>query len=269
MVFDAESQGAIEGAHVIGLDDQSTPVSDVEVTDAAGNYSLAVPVQRNADGSPIDTIFTLRASAQDYQTFPSGIRAALPINTGGVAAEADGWVIQTPLTDIALIMLTADQQGLASISGTVDTSEDSGGVLVVAEAGGPGYSAVSGRDGDYTIFNVPDGAYTVMGYAAGLQLQPATADVAGANLTGVDLLASGEALGSISGSINIVNAPGDSVSSVVLVVDSTFNDTFVRGEVPPGLRAPLSGPPSISGAFTIRTTCWCATPIPASPAPRS
>jgi hypothetical protein len=38
---------------------------------------------------------------------------------------------------------------------------------------------------------------------------------------------------------------------VVLVVESTFNDTFVRGEVPRGLRAPLSGEPSITGEFSI------------------
>jgi hypothetical protein len=34
-------------------------------------------------------------------------------------------------------------------------------------------------------------------------------------------------------------------------VASTFSDTFVRGEVPRGLRTPLSGPPDVSGDFTI------------------
>src|SRR5690606_6756491 len=30
-----------------------------------------------------------------------------------------------------------------------------------------------------------------------------------------------------------------------------FDDTFVKGEVPRGLRTPLSGPPDVSGAFSI------------------
>ena len=41
------------------------------------------------------------------------------------------------------------------------------------------------------------------------------------------------------------------MTSVVLVVASTFNAAWARGEVPPGLRAPGLGSPSVSGAFTI------------------
>jgi hypothetical protein len=51
--------------------------------------------------------------------------------------------------------------------------------------------------------------------------------------------------------VNIVNAPGGSATSVVLVVASTFNETTVRGDVPPGLRAPRTGSPSVTGGFTI------------------
>ena len=58
-------------------------------------------------------------------------------------------------------------------------------------------------------------------------------------------------VGSVSGSVSIVNAPGGSMTSVVLVVASTFNEAMKRGEVPPGLRAPKAGVPSVSGAFAI------------------
>jgi hypothetical protein len=250
MVFDASTTDAIEGAHVLALDDQSSALTDVSVSGPNGEYQLDVPIARNDDGSPIaDFIVTLRASAQDYQTFPGGIRTSLPINTNDIVAEEDGWTLETTLTDIALIPLPAAEQGSPSISGAVLAGDLSGGVLVVAEPSG--ISAISDAGGGYTIFNVPDGSYEVSGYAAGVQLEPATAEVSGSDLVDVDLAESGDALGSISGSINIVNAPGGSVSSVVLVVASTFNDTFVRGEVPRGLRDPFSGPPSVSGAFTI------------------
>lgn len=255
MVFDAQTTKGIAGANVIALDDQATAMTDVAVTDASGNYKLDLPVPRGADGTPVtDLLFTLRASGKGYQTFPGGLRTALPISTSDARTAGEkGWTISTTLTSIALIALPQDQQGLPSISGKVVADADKAkGVLVVAEdAGGKGLSGIADRTGAYTIFNVPAGSYTVRGYAAGLQLTPATAMMAGTPLTGIDLKASSAALGKVTGSVSIVNAPGGSQTSVVLVVASTFNDTFVRGEVPRGLRTPLSGLPNVTGAFTI------------------
>lgn len=254
-VIDSATSKGIAGAHVLGLDNQSTAITGVAISDASGNYALDVPVPRGADGAPVkDMIVTLRGSATGYQTFPGGLRTALPISTSEIAADGKGWAIDTTLTDIVLIALPQDQQGLPSIAGKVVTNDDrQAGVLVVADNGsGTALSAISDRKGAYTIFNVPNGAFKVSGYAAGLQLTPADATMNGAALTGVDLAVSADALGTITGNVGIVNAPGGSMTSVVLVVKSTFNDTFVRGEVPRGLRTPLSGPPNVSGAFTIK-----------------
>ena len=56
----------------------------------------------------------------------------------------------------------------------------------------------------------------------------------------------------MTGSINIVNAPGDSQTSVVLVPVSVYNENLERGPVPFGLRAPEPpAAPSIEGAFSI------------------
>jgi hypothetical protein len=251
-VFDAQSLAPIAEAQVLALDDQGTAVSDVATSDAAGNYELDLPVARSSDGAPVaDAIFTLRGSAADYQTFPGGVRTSLPISSGEIAAEGEGWVLDTTLTDIGLIALPQAERGLPSIAGHVLAGDASGGVLVVAENGERALTAVSDRQGAYTIFNVPDGAFEVRGYAAGVQLEPANAEMAGAPLVGVDLALGDAALGSVSGSVNIVNAPGGSVTSVVLVVASTFNPNFVRGEVGRGLRTPLSGPPNVSGQFEI------------------
>jgi hypothetical protein len=74
---------------------------------------------------------------------------------------------------------------------------------------------------------------------------------AGMRTTGVDLVPNSKALNTVSGSVDIVNPMGGTATSVVLVVEATFNDTLKRGEVPPGLRAPPTGPPSIKGTFTI------------------
>ncbi|MDI1476998.1 carboxypeptidase-like regulatory domain-containing protein [Polyangium sp. y55x31] len=254
MVFDSQTKGPVAEAQVMALDDQGASVSDVAITDDKGNYLLAVPVPRQDDGVPApDVAFTLRASATDYQTFPGGLRTALPILSSEAKSDVDGWNIKSTLTDIALIGVPADQKGLPSISGKVAADDMSAGVLVVAEdTMNHGFSAITDKSGAYTIFNVPAGAYTVRGYAAGLQLTPATADVAMTNLTGIDLARSNDGLGVVSGNLNIVNAPGGSATSVVLVVASTFSDTFVRGEVPRGLRTPLTGPPSVTAAFSIK-----------------
>lgn len=253
-VFDSLSQAAIAGAHVIALDPQSTAITDVAISDPEGKYTLEVPAVRTATGEPVapftQSSFTLRSSAAGYQTFPGGIRAALPIDATA-EKTALGYVIASPLTRIALVALPEEEQGRVAISGKVLADEDAGGVLVVAESDAGAASTISDASGNYTIFNVADGTYKVRGYAAGLQLESKDATVAGAAVTGVDLAQSDAALGSISGNLQIVNAAGGSATSVVLVVKSTFSDTFVRGEVPRGLRTPLSGTPDVTGDFKI------------------
>ncbi len=251
-VFDGLSNAGITGADVLGLDDQATVITDVAVSGADGAYSLGLPVARNKDGSPIELTFTLRASAQDYATFPSGLRTSLPIKTTGSMKGDKGWIVKSPLTDISLLPLPDAEKGRPSISGTVLAGDQSGGVLVVAEASATSsFVGISDTKGAYRIFNVAPGSYSVTGYAANVSLTPVAATVDKVALTKVDLSPSTAGVGSISGSVQIVNAPGGSLTSVVLVVESTFNTTFVRGEVPRGLRAPLSGPPSVSGAFEI------------------
>ncbi|HET9953857.1 MAG TPA: hypothetical protein VFQ61_05120, partial [Polyangiaceae bacterium] len=86
------------------------------------------------------------------------------------------------------------------------------------------------------------------GYKSGLQLEPAAAEVpSGGAVKGVVLKESTTALGSVTGDVNFVNA-GTQQTSVVLVVESTFNEALARGEVPIGLRQfPVTGHYSFTG----------------------
>ncbi|MFP4599927.1 MAG: hypothetical protein ACLFVJ_16845 [Persicimonas sp.] len=248
-VRDSTDESAIEGAHIIALDERKVAVTDVAVSDEGGEYQLALPVERQADGAPIDSSFTLRADAADYQTFPGGLRSALPINTSTASDTDGGWVVSGTPSEIVLIPLPTDQQGQQTISGSV-LADNGAGVLVVAE-GADTFSAVSDRNGDYTIFNVPAGSFEVHGYAAGLQLEPEEVTIEDEPLVDVDLSESDDALVDVSGSVSIVD-PGDGeATSVILVVESTFDEAFARGEVPPGLRAPRTGEPDVTGAWTI------------------
>lgn len=249
-VIDSTDLTGIGGAHVIGLDDESVAITDVAVSAADGAYELEVPAVRDVDGNPILANYTLRGSADGYETFPGGIRVALPINTSEAIETASAWVVEGTITDVVLIPLADLTTPRRSISGTV-VPAGGNGALVIAEGGGRALSAVSDIAGRYTIFNVPAGAYEVRGYKADLQLVPVDVDVAAADLVGVDLVASDAPLHTVQGTIQLVNRGDGVATSVVLVVDSTFDERFGRGEVPPGLRAPRTGPVSIDGAWSI------------------
>jgi len=257
-IFDGATAAPIEGAHILAAEDTGIVVTPVAISDVVGDYALEVPVRRDGHGDPAGGTLTLRVSVDDYQPYPAGIRPAIPIDaTSAVYDDVNGeWVLMNASTDVALIELDLAEQGRPSISGHV-ADELAGGTLVVAECGAApcpfGYADV---DGVYVIHNVPDGSYDVRGFNAGLQLTPVMATVTGSDLVDVDLATSADPLASVSGSVTIVNAPGGSLTTVVLVPASTFEQitaTYVRGEVAPGLRAPEPGiAPDVSGAYTIQ-----------------
>ena len=251
-VFDLATDAAIEGANVVALDVNGAAVSTVAVSDKAGNYALAVPSTRRADGTPIPVEITLRADAAGYLTFPSGVRQALPVDTSIAAPDGDNLVVRSALTDLGLLDLP-DGAGDSSISGSVELPKDRTGILVVATAtDGTGFAGIANRDGEYRIFNIPAGSYTVTAYAKGSSYEQATIDLQAASEGKADLALTDVATGTVSGTIQIVNAPGGSLTSVILVVESTFDETLARGQSVPGLRAPEGGvAPSISSAYTI------------------
>jgi len=232
-----DTETGVEGARVVGRDENGEVVSyGVAVSGADGSYSLRVPTARKADGTPSVPELTLRADAAGFATFPSGLRVALPVDVSDPEKHDKGYRVQNDSTLVALDALP-DATGLGSVSGKV-LADGAAGTLVVAG----GASAIADRDGSYVVFNVPVGEQEVRGYAAGLSLDPATANVKdGGEAKGVDLAASKDRLGSVSGDVSFVNASAQT-TSVVLVVESTFNEALARGEVPRGLRAfPVTG----------------------------
>jgi hypothetical protein len=249
-VFDLVDDGAVEGAHVVALDVNGAAMSGVSVSDADGTYELAIPATRNADGVPLGVELTLRADAAGYLTFPSGVRQALPVDITA-AAETDGrWIVESTLTEIGLLALPAGS-GDSEIYGTAEVPDSGVGVLVVAtDADGRGYTAVADRSGAYRIFNVPAGDYTVLAYARGLNYGEAMTSVAIGEEAKVDLSVADENTGSVAGTVQIVNAPGGAVTSIILVVESTFDELLARGQTVPGLRVPEPGVvPDVTGEY--------------------
>ncbi|HRI71084.1 MAG TPA: hypothetical protein PK156_42925 [Polyangium sp.] len=234
-VFDALDSKAIAGARVVARDANDAAVSPVAITDAMGAYTLNVPSKRDAQGKPLAAKLTLRADAAAYQTFPLAPRVALPIDVNTAVGEPP--VVENASTDIALLPL-ADASGLGSIAGKVIVDPglalNPAGALVVAG----GSTGVVDFKGNFVVFNVAAGSGVgVQAYAAGLQIEPATVDVAaGKETAGVDLHVRSAATAKVSGSVQIVNGNGFSVTSVVLALKETFVPDAARGEVPKGLR---------------------------------
>jgi hypothetical protein len=246
-VLDLASNTGIAGARVVAVDVNGAAASGVAISAADGSYALPVPAQRAADGRPGALPITLRADAAGYQSFPGTIRQPLPVDVAGAVAMSGHYVVQSSLTDVGLLARAAASTG--AIHGRVEIADDHAGVLVVAEVAGKGSAVIAARDGDYKIFNLDAGHYTVTAYARGHVYSSAEVDVA-ADVK-LDLTLSSAAPGSLTGQIDRVDGGTGTGTSVVAFVESTFDPTTGRGVPPPGLRAPETGPPSITGAFAI------------------
>ncbi len=243
-VIDAVSGTAIAGALVVARDANQTAISNVAISAADGTYQLTVPAPRDSTGTPLSENITLRADAAGFLTFPEPPRVALPFDVA--TATGDPPVVQNPATEIGLLPIPGASV-FGSISGTVIAPKP-GGTLVVAG----GRTGVADAAGAYSVFNIAAGDVNVGAYSAKLQFQPTTATVAaGQNTASVDLQSIDTAtmpLVTVTGKVQIVNAPGGSTTSVVLVVEDTFlqQEWIARGETPKGLRAA-----NVSGDFSI------------------
>ena len=245
-VLDITDDAPITGALVQAVDVNGAAVGTSGETDDAGSFELIVPAVRDLDGVPVEGSYTLRTQAAAYQEFPTASRPALPLDAATAALDDPAWVVENALTTVKLIPLLGDTSDLSSITGSID-AHFSAGILVVAEGAGQALTGFSNSDGVYKIFNVPAGTYSVQGYAAGVQLTAATASVAaGGAVTDIDLSGVDTPLSTVSGNVQLVNAPGGSQTSVVLALESTFVEDAARGTVPPGLRVG-----EIVGTFTI------------------
>ncbi|UJR86436.1 hypothetical protein [Sandaracinus amylolyticus] len=248
-VLDMGTDEGIAGARVVAFDANGAARSTVVESATDGMYSLPVPSRRDADGVPVTDAITLRADAAGYQSYPTAPRTAIPVDLATAVATADDdLVVMNAATDIALIARDDVASGVADVVGVID-HELSAGVLVVAEQSGRAVaSAITDKEGAFVLFDVPTSTTTIAGYRQGLAVTPVEVSVVGPETTGVVLSASTDGLSTVTGTVQIVNAPGGATTSVILVPESTFVENTARGEAPPGLRvAPVSGGFSIEG----------------------
>ncbi|AKU93156.1 carboxypeptidase-like regulatory domain-containing protein [Vulgatibacter incomptus] len=256
-VIDLRTEVAIAAARVNAEEASGRPIGDVAETGIGGTYAIRIPSTRqDGSGAPVGQTITLRAAARDYVPFPSGFRVALPLDTAQATEAADGaWVVAGGPAVIGLEPLPSDRVGLASISGTVGLPSDGSlgfGTMVVAEraSGGETITGRVNQRGEFVLFNVPPGSYTVQAYRRGVNYVAAGVAVERADVKGVRLDVAETGTATLAGSVSIV--AGNGATSVVMVLESTFDETLARGILVPGLRAPEPGlAPNIKGDFRI------------------
>lgn len=255
-VFDLATDQPIAGARLVALDANGAPAGTVAIAGAQGEYAIAVPTTRASDGTPIGgTAVTLRADAAGYLSFPAGVRPALPIDTTGPVLDNGRYVVRSALTDVALLPVAGAPTG--QLHGVAAVNPTHAPVMIVIESATlpgavKGRSAIADRDGDYRFFNLPAGSYQVAGYAVGHSYVTQSITLAAGQDLKVDLALDTAPTSTVTGTVQLVNPQAGTATSVILVVESTFDPLLVRGDNPAGLRAPGPGhAPDVTGGFQI------------------
>jgi len=250
-VFDIASSDGIANARVTAVDVNGAAVSNVVTSASDGSYRLPIPTERNKDGTPVNLegTVTLRADARSYESFPGTVRQPLPIDIATATKVDDRLVVKSTLTDIAMSK-AADGGSAGRIEGKVEVPDKATGIVVVAESAGTGFATIAARNGEYAILNVPAGDYAVTAYTIDHNYVGGSATVNN-NTTKLDIKLSGDAPSAINGQVSIVDGGGASATSIVLFIESTYDPLTGRGVTVPGLRAPRTGVPDISGAFAM------------------
>ena len=247
----ATSLEPIENAEVVGMMNGSGLSTEKVLTDASGNYRLIFSIKRDRKGLPFtEDILKLSVAAEGYEQYPDIMRPSMPITFENVNCTVLFCNVSSGFSSVGLYPVD-DLVPVYNIEGLV--SDKSKGVLVIAECDSPPCRyAYTDENGNFRIMNVPAGIYDIKAYAVNLNYSSPEVTVVDADITGVTVDPLATDVSTLSGSVNIVNAPGDLKTSVVLMPSATFIESFAKGLMVPGLRAPDTGvEPDISGNYTI------------------
>jgi hypothetical protein len=185
-VTDAQSGSALSDVRIIVFDVNTNAPSGITVlTNASGKYSIEI-----TEGN-----YYLKLYKQGYNSIPPASMSAIPVE-----------VIAKETTVSIYSMTTTGQLNDGFISGRVtEGSEGRGGVLVVASTGQIGFSTVSDANGNYYIYNIPAGTYSVQGWKSGYNSATQSVTVnANTETSNVNLTVTAGASGSVTGQITFL-----------------------------------------------------------------
>ncbi|MFC1592077.1 hypothetical protein ACFL43_06100 [Thermodesulfobacteriota bacterium] len=250
LIFSLEDGSPIQNAVVFAVNKANGQVSDMATTGADGSYAVEVESAREGRNKPVNGAWDLNVAAAQYMAVPSFIRPSIAVTVENFIPEENNSTYSDTLTDIGLASLKTSSE-MFTVSGSLAGGEP-GALVVLEDCSAPPcpYGYTAGR-GNFIVFNVPPGSYSAAAYKKEFSFEPTTVEIAADTDNVVINQQSGNPTGTVSGSVNIVN-PGDGdATSVVLVPESLFHEGLEKGILVPGLRAPDSGDPDVTGAYSI------------------
>ena len=149
IITDANNGVPLENAQLVVYDaNTNAPIGNSVLTDEDGNYNFEL----------VPGTYYLVIYKQGYEKIPVSYMATpIPLNVSkGITTNENFEMLPSSITNAGLI------------SGRVTNNGNPiGGVLVVATDHENGFSTVSDNEGEYVIYNVPNGNYTVSGWIGG------------------------------------------------------------------------------------------------------
>lgn len=219
-ITDAKTSAVLANARVYIFNaNTNTTVGSSLISGADGKFSVNLPA-----GSYYAKIFR-----QGYDNIPAKDASAVPFTISLGATLTNNYQM-TPST----LTNTGYISGKITTGGTAMSN-----VLVVATNGTVAYSAVSDGSGNFVIFNVPAGNYTVQGWIGGYNSATTSVTV----VSGVEAVSSAIALtsgatGSVTGSVSFL-------ASSSIPVDVSLTNPITKESIP-GLSAT-----TVSNNYTI------------------
>ena len=206
-ITDATTDAALEGVRIIVFEsNENAPVTSL-TSDAEGNYTAELP-----GGS-----YYLKLYRNGYNQVPPKGMSPLPftVTVGGELTKP-------------FEMNPSQVQNGGYVKGRVSEGTAAvPGVLVVAEKDGQGYSAVTDAAGDFYIYNLPAGSYTLKGWVAGYSSEQQVVSITASTESTQNLQLTKGAVSSVSGALSFL-------ASTAVEVDVTLVHP-ATGEAIPGL----------------------------------
>jgi hypothetical protein len=223
-----------------------------------GTWSLNIESTRiDLKGTPVARRISVRAAGQDVFPFPTVLRSAPVLDTGTAKATLAGdgtaqspWKLSSELT--LAVYLNDSEKGRPTVSGTI-APPPTQAVLIVLEGAGKSYTTVPDANGRFRVFNVAPGGYQARAYSRGHSYLPVDMTVfTGTENSGKSIVEGTSAsFGTVMGTLSLGAGSNGAGTSVVVVPESTFDETLGRGEPVPGLRAPETGAANVTGSYAI------------------
>ncbi len=222
------TNGTIEGIIANIQGGTSIASADVEIFNAVDNSSTSYSTSSGSDGKYSILItpgtYLITISKQGYSSIPPiGVSAVPVIVTAGVKTIA------------------SYQMAASSISNTgyvtgriLDGSTPKSGVLTIVSGNGSTYSGTTNTKGNFTLYNIPAGSYSVKGYLASYNSSSVNISVTQNTKTiSSDIVLSSGAAGVVTGNVAFLATTNVEVD-VSLIIPGT-NSTI------PGLTVKTSG----------------------------